>query len=34
MKSKITINIDSELFDIIKDTSNSDLDSVIQDASN
>ena len=32
MKSRITVNIDSELLDIIKDVSDSDLDSVVQDA--
>ena len=32
MKSKISVNIDSELLNIIKDCSDSDLDSIIQDA--
>lgn len=32
MKSKITVNIDSELLDIVREVSDSDLDSVVQDA--
>jgi hypothetical protein len=32
MKSNVSVNIDSELLDIIKDCSDSDLDSIIQDA--
>ena len=32
MKSNISVNIDSELLNIIKDCSDSDLDSIIQDA--
>ena len=32
MKSKISVNIDTELLDIIKDYSDADLDSIIQDA--
>lgn len=32
MKSKITVNIDSDLLDIVREVSDSDLDSVVQDA--